>query len=79
MDLLLPATGKLGSLMVDGDKVWIHARHQGCLHDGPVLRVQIHILDITAPTGPYKTLGTKTLFQILDFIQQKKRFEFAIS
>lgn len=68
VDLLLPATGKQGSLMVDIDKVWIHASHQGCLHHGPVLRVHIHIADITAPTGPHKTWGKYTAFQILIFI-----------
>lgn len=65
VDLFLPATGKQGSLLVDINKVWIHASHQGCLHYGPVLRVQIHITNIIAPTGPNKTWRTNRLFQIL--------------
>lgn len=74
VDLLLPATGKQGTLMVDIDKVWIHASHQGCLHHGPVLRVHIHIADITAPTGPHKTWGENTPFQILIFIHSTKKW-----
>lgn len=64
VDLLLPATGKLGIHMVDVDKVWIHASHYGCLHHSPVLRVQIHIADITAPTGPNKTWEKNSIYKI---------------
>lgn len=55
VDFLLPVAGKQGGLLIDIDQVWIHACHQGCLHHSPVLRVQIDITDITAPTGTDKT------------------------
>lgn len=68
VDFLLPVAGKQGGLLIDIDQVWIHACHQGCLHHSPVLRVQIDITDITAPTGTDKTWGRNSMFQVLVYI-----------
>lgn len=81
VDLFLSVTRKQGGLLVDMDQVWIHASHQGCLHHGPVLRIQIHITDVTASTGPHETWGTNRPFQILVFIylfNKKKRLNVPI-
>lgn len=55
VDLLLPVTGNHGGLPVDMHQIGIHAGHQCCFHHGPVLRVQIHIPDVTAPARSHKT------------------------
>lgn len=50
-------TGEQEGVLVDMDKVWIHAGHQRRLYNSPVFRVLIHVTDVAGPTSPYKTWG----------------------
>lgn len=57
-DLPLAVTGQQGGLLVHVDQVWKHASHQSRLHHSPVLRVKVHVTDITASTSTNETWGT---------------------